>query len=188
MPPKAFMLRGQMMDAPTDERLSGGSEAESEAPSSFERFFRDEAPSLFRALYLVTGRSGEAEDIMQDAFLKVWQRWERVRSMDDPKGYLYRTSMNCFRSRYRSAVRATRHLVAPPATEDPFARVDRLETLARALKALAPRQRAALVLTEMLGFDATEAAGLLGVKPATVRSLASLAREALRAREGTDDE
>ena len=38
---------------------------------------------------------------MQDAFLSVWERWDRVGEMDDPLGYLYRTAMNLFRKRYR---------------------------------------------------------------------------------------
>ena len=54
---------------------------------------------------------------MQDAFLKVWERWEYVRSLDDSTGYLYRTAMNCTANAFvgppsRSATRSGRILPA----------------------------------------------------------------------------
>ncbi len=45
---------------------------------SFETFFETEARTLFRRLCAVTGNSAEAEEIMQDAFLAMWERWDRV--------------------------------------------------------------------------------------------------------------
>ena len=45
-----------------------------EASRSFEIFFDAESQTLFRRLWLVTGDRAEAEEIMQDAFLKVWER------------------------------------------------------------------------------------------------------------------
>ena len=56
----------------------------------------------------MTGNRAEAEELMQDAFLSVWERWDRVSGMDDPIGYLYRTAMNLFRKRYRRAMLAVR--------------------------------------------------------------------------------
>jgi DNA-directed RNA polymerase specialized sigma24 family protein len=49
------------------------------------------------------------------------------------------------------------------------------------LLGLTPRQRAALVLTEIFDFSSEQAAGILGIRPATVRVLASQGRAALRA-------
>ena len=54
----------------------------------FEDLVRAESARLFRALYLITGNRHESEEIMQDAFLALWERWDRVGSMDDPTGYL----------------------------------------------------------------------------------------------------
>ncbi|HJY31569.1 MAG TPA: sigma factor, partial [Actinomycetota bacterium] len=82
-------------------------------PVSFEAFFEAEHERLFRALYLVTGNAQEAEELMQDAFVAVWERWDRVSGMDDPTGYLFRTAMNRFRSRLRRASRAARRAVGP---------------------------------------------------------------------------
>jgi len=74
------------------------------------------------------------------------------------------------------------------ASEDEFARADERAEVARALATLTPRQRAAITLTELLGYGSEEAGQVLGVKAATVRSLASQARTALRSKlEQTDE-
>ncbi len=151
------------------------------SPASFEAFFEAEHARLLRALYLVAGNAQEAEELMQDAFLAVWERWDRVRSMDDPSGYLFRTALNRFRSRLRRATRSARRAVGAAERGDEFAAADERDALARALAALPERQRAAIVLTEVLGYGSNEAGRILGVKDTTVRSLASQARSALRA-------
>src|SRR5262245_55027429 len=71
--------------------------------SSFEEFFELERDHLCDVLSLVTGDRSEAEEIAQDALVMVWERWDRVRLMDNPAGYLYRTAINTFRKRYRRA-------------------------------------------------------------------------------------
>src|SRR5439155_18445934 len=73
-------------------------------PSSFEAFFDAEHVKLFGTLCVVTGDVAEAEDLMQEAFVRVWERWERVSRHPDPAGYLYRTAFNIQRNRYRRAV------------------------------------------------------------------------------------
>jgi RNA polymerase sigma-70 factor, ECF subfamily len=152
------------------------------AAPSFEDFFRDRHERLLRALYLVTGNRQEAEEVMQDAFLAVWERWDRVGSMEDPTGYLYRTAMNRFRSRLRRATRAARRAVGLAEGGDAFAAADERDALARALATLPDRQRAAVVLTELLGYASEDAGRILGVKAASVRALASQGRAALRSR------
>ena len=77
-------------------------ESVSEA-QSFEGFFEAESAAMFRRLCLVTGNRHEAEEVMQDAFLNVFERWDRVRQMDDPTGYLYRIAFNVFKRRSRRA-------------------------------------------------------------------------------------
>ena len=49
-----------------------------EKASTFEAFFRSERVRLLRALYLVTGNRQEAEELTQEAFLRVWERWPSV--------------------------------------------------------------------------------------------------------------
>ncbi len=160
----------------------------SAAPGTFEEFFRAEHARLLRALYLVTGSAEEAQEVAQDALVRVWERWDRVGAMDDPTGYLYRTAMNVHRSAVRRARRAVGRLVHPGAGRDPFADAEDRDEVSRALRGLAPRQRAALVLTELLGYGSEDAGRVLGVKAVTVRALASQGRAALRSTMEDDHE
>ena len=152
---------------------------------SFEEFFEFEHERLLRAMYLVTGYRDEAEDITQDAFVKVLERWESVRRMDAPTAYLYRTAMNTFRSKYRRGLIAFRRLALLATREGrPFDEVDVRQDVQEALSLLTPRQRAAIVLTELLGYTSDEAAQILQIKASTVRALATQARAALRSTMG----
>ena len=156
--------------------------------ATFEEFFEALASTLFRRLYLITGDRGEAEEIMQDAFIVLFERWDRVQLMDDPEGYLYRVAFNIQRKlRRKASVAARRSLrIAPPA--DDFDVVDTRSVVSSALAALTPRQRAALVLTELLGYPSDEAAVIMNVRPSTVRVLAHQGRTAMRKQLGGADE
>ena len=160
---------------------------ELEASRTFEAFYQAEARTLFRRLWLVTGNRAEAEELMQDAFLKVWERWDRVGGMDDPLGYLYRTAMNLFRKRYRRAMLSVRRTVGLAPSTDDFSEADDRQVVRHVLATLPPRQRAALVLTEMLGFTSKEAGDALGVTDATIRSLTRHGRDAFRTVMEVDD-
>jgi RNA polymerase sigma-70 factor (ECF subfamily) len=155
---------------------------------SFESFFEAESTALFRRLWLVTGDRAEAEEIMQEAFLRLWERWDRVQHVDELTGYLYRTAMNVFRRRYQRAAMAIKRIVGVEPGVDEFALADERQDIRKALAELSPRQRAALVLTEMLGFSANEAARALGVRASTVRALAFQGRAALKKHMETIDE
>ena len=148
--------------------------------SSFEAFFSEEHRGLYGALVLVTRSSHEAEEVMQDAFLRLWERWDRVSGLDDPVGYLYRTAMNLFRSRRRRVLVALRRVGRPVPADDGLAAVEDREAVVRALAPLTPGQRAAIVLIDVLGFTSEEAAAALRVRPATVRVLAARGRARLR--------
>lgn len=152
----------------------------SERPSSFEAFFDAERGRLFGALCLMTGDRHEAEEVMQDAFLKLWERWDHLGHVEDLTAYLYRTAMNGFRSRRRRAALAVRRVAGRREASDAFAAVEDRDEVIRALRRVTPQQRAALVLTGLLDLSAEEAGRVLGVKPVTVRALASKARAAVR--------
>jgi RNA polymerase sigma factor (sigma-70 family) len=158
-----------------------------EASADFESFFRSERPRLYGSMLLITGSTHEADEVVQEAFFKVWERWDRVGAMEDPTGYLFRTALNAHRSAYRRAVRAARRTVSPPPSPDPFATVAGRDEVLRALETMTPRQRRAVVLTELHGYDTDEAARLMGIRPGTVRVLVSKARAAFRARTEPDD-
>jgi RNA polymerase sigma factor (sigma-70 family) len=162
-----------------DPRVDAGEEPAS-ARTDFEDLFHLHHDELFRAMWLVTRNRHEAEEIAQDAFLRVLERWNRVRSVEDPAGYLYRTAMNVFRSRRRRAAVALRRAVGQLPQEDGLAEVEEREAVVRVLAPLSPRQRAAIVLTDLLGLSSEEAGRALGIKAVTVRVLAGRARAALR--------
>ena len=88
--------------------------------------------------------------------------------------------MNLFRKRYRRALVAIRRSVGLAPAQDDFADADDRQTVRHVLATLPPRQRAALVLTEMLGFKVHEAADALGVTDATIRSLTRHGRDSFR--------
>jgi RNA polymerase sigma-70 factor, ECF subfamily len=171
-----LMGDGTVVFSGSEERLPSGREEDLD----FEAFFKEHHTSLFRALWLMTRNRYEAEEVMQDAFLRLWERWDRVGSLSDPGGYLYRTAMNVFRSRVRRAKVAIRLAVGHLPADDELARVEEREDIVRALAPLTPRQRAALVLTDLLGLTSEEAAGALRIKASTVRVLVTRARAALR--------
>jgi RNA polymerase sigma factor (sigma-70 family) len=146
----------------------------------FETFFEAQTETLFRRLCLVTGNRAEAEEIAQDAFLKVWERWDRVAQIDDQVGYLYRVAMNLFRNRYRRAMLAIRKTADPELRGDEFGVADVRTSVARGLAKLTPRQRAAVVLVDLMGYGSQEAGQMLGIRAGTVRSLVIKARRTLR--------
>lgn len=152
------------------------------SPVDFDAFFELHHARLFAALCLTTGNRQEAEEIAQDAFLRVLERWERVSRLDGPEAYLFTTAMNMVRKRYRRAKIAARLAIphADPAPEDAFGIIDDRDVLVRALRNLTPQQRAAIVLTTILDIPSPEAAKVLGIKDSTVRGLAGKAREQLR--------
>ena len=76
---------------------------------------------------------------MQDAYLKVWERWEQVGAMDEPVGYLYRTAMNVFSKRYRAGVLAIRRTVALAPRVDDFAAAEDRATYGWCSPTLPPR-------------------------------------------------
>jgi DNA-directed RNA polymerase specialized sigma24 family protein len=60
-----------------------------EGPLDFATFFADEHRELFRLLCFVTGSRADAAGLMQEAFLKLWERWDQVDRIADPRAYLF---------------------------------------------------------------------------------------------------
>jgi RNA polymerase sigma-70 factor (ECF subfamily) len=121
--------------------------------ASFETFFDAERARLLGTICLVTGNRGEAEELMQEAFVRVVGALGPGPRPPGSVGLAYRTAFNVFRDRGRRALRSVRRLIAPAPTEDAFAKVDEHEVLFDALRSLTPRQRAALMLTEVLDLN-----------------------------------
>jgi RNA polymerase sigma-70 factor, ECF subfamily len=154
-------------------------QAQSE-PRTFEVFYGSVHRSLFGALCVITGNRADAEDISQEALVRVWERWDRVALIDNPEAFLFRTAMNVFRNRSRRARLVLRRLTGGSDPRDELAEVEERDLVERALRPLTPRERAAVVLTCYLGLTSQEAGRVLRIRPGTVRTLAARARAAMK--------
>jgi RNA polymerase sigma-70 factor, ECF subfamily len=154
-------------------------------PSTFEAFFTAEYERVGRAIYLLSGDHAEAEDIAQEAMARVYERWDRVRTLASSAGYVYRVAINLHRRRSRR-----RRPISLPSTgsaaSDPVSVVQDRDRVLRAMQALTPDQREAMVLVAWLDYDAESAGRILGIDAASVRGRIHRARTVLRDRLGGD--
>jgi RNA polymerase sigma factor (sigma-70 family) len=136
------------------------------APATFEEVYARSYRRLTRIAHLMTGGNGVAEEVVQDAFVALYRRFDQVA---DPDGYLYRSVVNGAKARYRrrqvaerlSRVRQVSPDVAPPDIDETW----------QALERLSARRRAAVALRYYADLSVDEIADLLDCRPATVRSL-----------------
>jgi RNA polymerase sigma-70 factor (ECF subfamily) len=158
----------------------------SPATQTFESFYRSHYTRLAQALLLLTRSEALAEDLAQEACARVLSRWDRVREMDSPDGYLFRTALNLFRKKARRP-----ELPIPPISglsPDHAAPVAERDRVLRALEALSRRQREAVVLVDWLDMATEDAARVLGLQPSSVRVRLHRARATLRDILGGSDE
>lgn len=149
-------------------------------PRDFRTLYEDEHRRLFQTLYFVTGDRHDAADLMHEAFLKLWERWDSIGEIRDVHAYLFKVALNGSRMRARAARRAARRRVPLGIVHDPFDEVELREDVRRMLQTLTPRQRAALLLLDLYDYGSEEAARIMGIRPSTVRALASQGRAVLR--------
>ena len=161
----------------SSEVLAAGT---SVAVRSFDAFFEEQHVRLARALYLLTGSAAEADELAQEALVRVYERWDRVGRMASPEGYLFRTALNLHRSRMRRLASRARQLFEPTAAADPADVVGDRDSIDRAMAALPAGQRGAVVLVEWLGMSSEDAAQVLHIKPGSLRARLSRAKAALR--------
>ena len=155
---------------------------------SFESFFRSHYRSAVRALVIVAGGESEAEDLAQEAFARALERWDRVRSMASPVGYVYSIAFNLNRNRLRHLARALRGRSEPAQQPDPASEVETRLEIRRVLSCLPASQREALVLVEWLGLDAAEAGRVLRIDAASVRGRIHRARHTIAKQLGAQDD
>ena len=134
-----------------------------------------------RLAYLLTGNRAAAEDLAQEAFVKICGRFAHLREPERLGGYLFRTITNLARSRARRAQLHDRVVArqAPTTSTEPVD-IDRREELWRALMKLPIRQRAAIFLRYYQDMSETQAADVLGCSPSAVKSLVAHAMQKLR--------
>ncbi len=144
------------------------------------------ADDAVRLAYLLTGDRALAEDIVQDAFVRLAGRLIHLRDPDAFHAYLRRTVMNLSRSHFRRRKVERAYLAraqgATGAQEDRWSgpSIEDRDALWRALGRVTTRQRAALVLRFYEDLPEREVAEILNCRPGTVKSLVSRGLETLR--------
>jgi RNA polymerase sigma-70 factor (sigma-E family) len=145
----------------------------------FQQFYAQHYASVVRLVRLLTGESHVAEDIAQDAFVKIYRYANTSsRPIDNPAALLRTTTVNLCRTwhtrRQRAELRMTRH--GPDATS----LTEGERELDASLRRLPHDQRAVIVLRYWLGLSEAEIADTLGCCPGTVKSRQARALRTLR--------
>jgi len=152
-----------------------------DAPPELVALCRAEHPRLVRALRLITGDVSRAEELAQEALVRLWQHWRRVSGLDRPAAWVHRVGVNLALSDLRrrgAEQRAMARLDRPGPSTAP----DDHDDVRAALGALPERQRAAVVLRYLLDLPVADVAAALDLTPGATRALTHRAVEALRAR------
>ena len=146
---------------------------------AFDAFYTSEAPRLVRQLHAMTGDMSEAQDCVQEAFARAWQRWSTVSAYDAPAAWVrqvaWRLAVSRFR-RLRVGIGLLR-LHGPP-DDVPALTPDRVALVA-ALQQLPEPQRRAIVLHHLAGLSIEEISSEVGAPTGTVKARLSRGRAAL---------
>jgi RNA polymerase sigma-70 factor (sigma-E family) len=144
---------------------------------TFDEVFAAHHDTLVRLAGLLTGNRAVAEDVVADAFARTYPKWKRGH-IDDVGAYLRRAVVNETNAVFRRRKRPV--MPEPAVTDSHEAAIVEHERVWREVLALAPRQRAVLVLRFWMGMSERETAETLGIALGTVKSATSRALVALR--------
>lgn len=152
--------------------------------------FQSVRPRLFGIAYQMLGRAADAEDVVQDVWVR-WQGTDRDR-VNDPVAFLVKITRNCalnvaVSARFRREITVGGQLAEwVPTSEDPTLAAERLEELEHAVRLLvqrlSPTERAVFVLREAFGYRFGEIAETLAISNANARQLSRRARARLSER------
>jgi RNA polymerase sigma-70 factor (ECF subfamily) len=153
----------------------------------FDEFYRDTSRRLLRYAYGLTGDPGEAQDLVQEAYARAWERWRRVRGYENPEAWLRLVVNRLSSDRWRRiGVRRARAAAAPP-PEPAAGPSEDTVLLVRALRTLPVTQRRALALYYLLDRSVADIATETGASLGTVKSWLSRGRAGLAAALGEPD-
>lgn len=142
---------------------------------------RHEHPRLVGMLGLYCGDHDVAEDLAQEALIRLCRDWRRVRTLDAPERWLHRVAINLAHSHYRRKTIERRALSILGARRQEETESHRdIETL-ELLKDLPHRQKAAIVLHYYLDMTVPEVAQMMGIPDGTVKTLVHRGTRALGA-------
>jgi RNA polymerase sigma-70 factor (sigma-E family) len=160
-----------------------------EVGREFAEFVRANTAALLRTGYLLTGNAGAAEELVQDTLVRLYPKWDKVQSADQPLAYVRRSLTNAFiNERRKASSHDLRFDLMPDRADgrDATAYIADRDELWPLLQMLPPRQRAALVLRYFHDLSDDQIAAALECRTGTVRSLISRGLATMRqAAEGT---
>ena len=150
----------------------------------FSAYMAARQPSIYRTAYLLAGDHAGAEDLLQNAFAKLYLSWDRIRDREAIDSYLRRIMINENNSMWRRPWK--RH----EQSTDTIRETGTLDTyddgmsgmLWSLIQTLPPKQRSVVVLRYYEQLSEAETADMLGISVGTVKSQASRALAGLRAR------
>ena len=147
--------------------------------------FTGQYRSLVRLAAMLLDDPHAAEDVVQDAYVRVATRHYRLRDPDKALAYLRQTVVNLARNSLRRRLLARRHPEPGPSTEASAEdhAINRFEqqAIVRALRSLPRRHREVLVLRYYLDCSIEETAGLLGLSAGSVKAYASRGGQQMKA-------
>ncbi len=154
---------------------------------TFEAYVRERSTRLIRMAWLVTRDWDDARDAVQDAFVSLVRRWDRLPEDGRRHAYVSRTVVNAaltiLRRRRRTwPVADVATLTEAAGGQDPATQVAAADTVSRLCAELPPLQRAAIVLRYYADLSYRDIAAALGCRESTARSHVNRAQAALRAR------
>jgi len=146
----------------------------------FDSFYAATRPRLLQQLTIVTLDREQAADALQEAYVRAWQRWDRLVQYDDPESWVRTVAYRRCVSHWRRLATARRAApdVAVADSVDAVATAD-VVAVRQALATLSPEHRAVLVLHELCDHSVEEIASQLRVPRGTVKSRLSRGRSAL---------
>jgi RNA polymerase sigma-70 factor (ECF subfamily) len=175
------------MDEASDEDLMGRI-AQGDEPA-FRLLARRYAPRAIGLARRVTGNDADAEEIVQEALLRVWTNAPRWRPIASFRTWFYRVVLNlCLSGRRRVPFLALEAAAEPVDISDPAAELEREQAdrrVAAAIAALPDRQRAAIALTYHEGLSNAETAAVLQTSVSSVEALLVRAKRTLREKLGS---
>jgi RNA polymerase sigma-70 factor (ECF subfamily) len=141
----------------------------------FEAFFTDRYDEVRRALTVAFGDARLAEECAQEAFVRAFVRWKRIRKMESPAGWVYVVATNVARRGRTWSSDAE----VPSAADLADTVVDRA-SIARGIAQLPDRQRIAVVLRFLADLPIADVATAMGCAQGTVKSTLHSALARLR--------
>lgn len=147
--------------------------------ASFDSFYHASVRRLTGQLSAMTGSRADAEDCVQEAYARAWQRWDKVSGYDDPEAWVrvvaYRISISTWRK--TASMRAAFRQHGTP--DDPRGLSPDHVAIVTALRQVSPGQRQAIVLHHFVGQSVEEIARQTGAAAGTVKARLSRGRQAL---------